>query len=214
MLLRLLLWVLAVVLIVIWVVACAVVWVVESLVARRRGTSVPRLTVPRRTSDAKFGRTAGVAAALVAVLVVIGGSGSGSGGTSPRSAEAATPAAATQPVTSVVKEASTVDATRAAKRKARAAKARAERRRERLAAERRAKAKKAAAARAAAAKRAAAQPRCDTSYKGACLDPDASDYDCAGGSGDGPKYTGVVTVVGDDHFDLDRDGDGIGCETS
>jgi hypothetical protein len=55
-------------------------------------------------------------------------------------------------------------------------------------------------------------PACDPNYTGACLDPNASDYDCAGGSGDGPKYTGTVTVVGDDHYGLDRDGDGIGCE--
>ncbi|WP_445148894.1 PASTA domain-containing protein [Baekduia sp. Peel2402] len=61
---------------------------------------------------------------------------------------------------------------------------------------------------------APAEPSCDPSYSGACLDADASDYDCAGGSGDGPQYTGPVTVVGDDHFDLDRDGDGAGCETS
>jgi hypothetical protein len=53
---------------------------------------------------------------------------------------------------------------------------------------------------------------CDPSYEGACLDPSAADYDCAGGSGDGPEYTGTVTVVGDDHFGLDRDGDGIACE--
>ena len=32
---------------------------------------------------------------------------------------------------------------------------------------------------------------CDPNYSG-CLDPNASDYDCAGGSGDGPKYTGRV----------------------
>jgi hypothetical protein len=31
-------------------------------------------------------------------------------------------------------------------------------------------------------------------------------------SGNGPKYTGRVTVGGPDVFDLDRDGDGIGCE--
>ena len=55
-------------------------------------------------------------------------------------------------------------------------------------------------------------PDCHPSYAGACLDPDASDYDCAGGSGNGPKYTGRVTVVGPDVFDLDRDNDGIGCE--
>jgi hypothetical protein len=57
-----------------------------------------------------------------------------------------------------------------------------------------------------------AKPACDPNYKGACLDPNASDYDCAGGSGDGPKYTGTVQVVGTDHFDLDRDGDGIACD--
>ncbi|WP_320672909.1 hypothetical protein [Patulibacter defluvii] len=53
---------------------------------------------------------------------------------------------------------------------------------------------------------------CDPNYEGACLDPGAYDYDCAGGSGDGPEYTGTVTVAGDDPFGLDRDGDGIGCE--
>ena len=47
---------------------------------------------------------------------------------------------------------------------------------------------------------------CDPSYEGACLDPNSPDYDCEGGSGDGPDYTGPVTVVGDDHFGLDRDG--------
>jgi hypothetical protein len=60
----------------------------------------------------------------------------------------------------------------------------------------------------------AAQEDCHPSYKGACLDPDASDYDCAGGSGDGPKYAeGPITVVGSDDYDLDRDGDGTACES-
>jgi hypothetical protein len=55
---------------------------------------------------------------------------------------------------------------------------------------------------------------CDPSYKGACLRPNVSDYDCAGGSGDGPYYVqGPITVVGDDHYDLDRDGDGSACES-
>ena len=55
---------------------------------------------------------------------------------------------------------------------------------------------------------------CDPSYKGACLKPNVSDYDCAGGSGDGPYYVqGPITVVGDDHYGLDRDGDGIACES-
>lgn len=53
---------------------------------------------------------------------------------------------------------------------------------------------------------------CHPSYEGACLNPNASDYDCAGGSGNGPYYTGPVRVVGPDVFDLDRDGDGYGCE--
>lgn len=53
---------------------------------------------------------------------------------------------------------------------------------------------------------------CDPNYEGACLDPNSPDYDCEGGSGNGPDYTGTVRVVGDDPFDLDRDGDGIACE--
>jgi hypothetical protein len=52
---------------------------------------------------------------------------------------------------------------------------------------------------------------CDPNYSG-CLDPNASDYDCAGGSGNGPLYTGEVVVLGDDHYDLDADGDGTACE--
>jgi hypothetical protein len=55
--------------------------------------------------------------------------------------------------------------------------------------------------------------QCDANYSG-CLDPNASDYDCEGGSGDGPKYTGPVEVKGDDHYGLDSDNDGMGCETS
>jgi hypothetical protein len=53
---------------------------------------------------------------------------------------------------------------------------------------------------------------CDPNYKGECLEPDAIDYDCAGGSGDGPEYAGFVEVVGDDPHGLDADGDGFACE--
>jgi hypothetical protein len=53
---------------------------------------------------------------------------------------------------------------------------------------------------------------CDPNYSGACLDPYASDYDCEGGSGNGPDYTGSVIVVGNDHYGLDADGDHYGCE--
>jgi hypothetical protein len=58
-----------------------------------------------------------------------------------------------------------------------------------------------------------AQPasNCHPSYKSACLDPSASDYDRAGGSGDGPLYTEFVRVVGYE-YGLDADGDGSGCE--
>lgn len=52
---------------------------------------------------------------------------------------------------------------------------------------------------------------CHPSYSG-CLKMNAGDYDCAGGSGNGPNYTGTVQVYGSDPFDLDRDNDGWGCE--
>jgi resuscitation-promoting factor RpfB len=45
-----------------------------------------------------------------------------------------------------------------------------------------------------------------------CLPP-ASDYDCAGGSGDGPAYAeGPISVTGSDPYDLDSDSDGVACE--
>jgi len=53
--------------------------------------------------------------------------------------------------------------------------------------------------------------RCHPSYSG-CLKPNSGDYDCRGGSGNGPNYTGRVRVTGPDTFGLDRDGDGWGCE--
>ena len=52
---------------------------------------------------------------------------------------------------------------------------------------------------------------CDPNYSG-CV-PIASDVDCSGGTGNGPAYVqGPVTVIGEDIYGLDRDGDGIGCE--
>ncbi|MDP9201126.1 MAG: PASTA domain-containing protein [Gemmatimonadota bacterium] len=48
-----------------------------------------------------------------------------------------------------------------------------------------------------------------------CLPLGPSDYDCAGGSGNGPAYTepGVVYhVTGSDPYGLDADHDGLGCE--
>lgn len=52
---------------------------------------------------------------------------------------------------------------------------------------------------------------CDPNYSGACV-PIAGDVDCAGNDGNGPAYVeGPLRVVGDDVYDLDRDGDGIAC---
>jgi hypothetical protein len=54
---------------------------------------------------------------------------------------------------------------------------------------------------------------CDPSYPNVCLQDGIGDYDCAGGSGNGPNYvSGPVTVIGSDPFGLDTDGDGVGCE--
>ncbi|MEX0881710.1 MAG: G5 domain-containing protein [Candidatus Saccharimonadales bacterium] len=55
------------------------------------------------------------------------------------------------------------------------------------------------------------QTSCTPGYS-PCIAP-GSDVDCAGGSGDGPRYvSGPVSVTGSDPYGLDRDGDGIGCE--
>ena len=54
---------------------------------------------------------------------------------------------------------------------------------------------------------------CDPSYPEVCIPVGAADYDCAGGSGNGPNYIeGPIRVLPPDPHDLDRDGDGWGCE--
>jgi PASTA domain-containing protein len=54
---------------------------------------------------------------------------------------------------------------------------------------------------------------CDPSYLDVCLHDGIGDYDCAGGSGNGPNYvSGPIRVVGSDPFGLDADNDGWGCE--
>jgi hypothetical protein len=56
-------------------------------------------------------------------------------------------------------------------------------------------------------------PKCDPSYPGVCLRVGIGDYDCAGGSGNGPNYVrGPIRVRPPDPFGLDRDGNGWGCE--
>jgi hypothetical protein len=112
-----------------------------------------------------------------------------------------------------------VTAKRERLRERRAAAARERERREaaRIARAERRAAKQAAAeerraAREAAEAEAAPEPAsdCDPNYSG-CV-PIASDVDCEGGSGDGPAYTGIVTVTGSDIYDLDSDSDGTACE--
>jgi hypothetical protein len=52
---------------------------------------------------------------------------------------------------------------------------------------------------------------CNPNYR-PCV-PFDSDVDCEGGSGNGPSYVrGPIHVVGSDPYDLDRDGNGVGCE--
>jgi hypothetical protein len=97
---------------------------------------------------------------------------------------------------------------RARARRARARRARARRESEAAAAAA-LEAERKAAEEAAAAEQAS---DCDPNYAGGCLDPNSPDYDCEGGSGDGPDYTGTISVVGDDIHELDRDGDGTACD--
>jgi hypothetical protein len=65
------------------------------------------------------------------------------------------------------------------------------------------------------AKAASPPPNNCTPGYSPCLPEGPSDYDCYGGSGNGPAYTkpGVTYhVTGSDPYDLDADGDGLGCE--
>jgi hypothetical protein len=59
-----------------------------------------------------------------------------------------------------------------------------------------------------------APPRaCNPSYPDVCLRDGIGDYDCAGGSGNGPNYArGPIRVRAPDPFELDSDHDGWGCE--
>jgi hypothetical protein len=58
---------------------------------------------------------------------------------------------------------------------------------------------------------ASQQAPCHPSYT-PCIPDQGTDVDCAGGSGDGPRYVqGPVQVHGPDEYRLDNDGDGVGC---
>ena len=59
----------------------------------------------------------------------------------------------------------------------------------------------------------APEANCHPSYPDVCIPIGSADYDCAGGSGNGPNYiSGPIRVIPPDPYDLDRDGDGWGCE--
>ena len=61
---------------------------------------------------------------------------------------------------------------------------------------------------------AAPARNCDPAYPDVCLHDGIGDYDCAGGSGNGPNYvSGPIRVRSPDPFRLDADGDGVGCES-
>lgn len=58
------------------------------------------------------------------------------------------------------------------------------------------------------------QKRCTPGYS-PCIALKASDVDCWGGSGNGPRYTApyvTYRVTGSDRYRLDADHDGWGCE--
>ncbi|MEX2447819.1 MAG: hypothetical protein WD404_03635 [Solirubrobacterales bacterium] len=150
-------------------------------------------------------RVLALTAFCFAVLIAAGcGSDSGTGSSENR--EEARQAAARE-ARLAAERAEARERRQAARRKERRQAAQQRARRERVEVEERERAEG-----EASAEPPAEADECDPNYEGACLDPNAPDYDCEGGSGDGPYYTGPVTVVGDDHHGLDSDGDGSGCE--
>ena len=57
------------------------------------------------------------------------------------------------------------------------------------------------------------QANCDPSYPDVCITVGSADFDCAGGSGNGPNYiVGPIRVLPPDPHGLDPDGDGTGCD--
>jgi hypothetical protein len=61
--------------------------------------------------------------------------------------------------------------------------------------------------------RSSPRANCDSAYPDVCLRDGIGDYDCSGGSGNGPNYVdGPIQVRAPDPFGLDADHDGVGCE--
>lgn len=156
-------------------------------------------------------RISAVASLVLLAIVVIAASTPSSSNNRGDAPASATPAQQQPPPATKHPSATELAAHGAKVRAAARARVRAAKIRSAKARARRAAAAKAAAAKAAAAKAAAQAQRCNPNYSG-CLDPNASDYDCEGGSGDGPYYTGTVEVIGYDEYGLDADGDGYGCD--
>jgi hypothetical protein len=242
LLLRIVLFVVVLPFLVLWLAAGAITWGADAILRASRERGRPPFAIARRTSDARFRSTAAVFLVLLLAIGASGGGDGTSRETTPR--EAVATAAASRADKAAETEAAEADAAAKARAERRATAARLqraerraarleqrrraeERRRARLAAEGRRERREAREQRALllAQERelerqqkleaaAAESSDCHSSYEGACLDPNASDYDCEGGSGDGPMYTGTVTVVGPDDYDLERDGDGIACDVS
>ena len=147
----------------------------------------------------------------IVLLLLVGGAGCGSDDGS----EAQEAAEVQREFREAKRQVAIRQARAQARREARRRRIRLEVKREREARRREARRREAREARAVEAEEAEAEESassCDPNYAGACLDPAASDYDCEGGSGDGPYYTGIVTVTGEDRHGLDSDSDGVGCE--
>lgn len=242
LLLRIVLFVVVLPFLVLWLAAGAIAWGADAILRASRQRERPPFGIARRASDPRFAST--VAVFVVLMLVIGAGSGGGESGTEPEPSTAVATSSATRDDDAAKEDAEAraraeqqaADARREReeRRAERLERRRVaeERRRARLAAQRRRERREARALREAREQQALllAQQReldreleaaaaaegedCHPSYEGACLDPNASDYDCEGGSGDGPEYTGTVTLVGPDEYDLERDDDGIACDVS
>ena len=242
LLLRIALFVVLLPFVVLWLAAGAITWGADAILSSSRERGRPPFAIARRTSDSRFGSTVAVFIVLILAMGVFGADDGGQERSDEVVATASARDVAAQDDAAEAAEAEETE--EAEKARAAQAEAEAQARRERVRAERlerRLRAAERRQARAAAARRrerreaarlaavqrreerreqralaaqAAAAEDCHSSYEGACLDPNASDYDCEGGSGDGPEYTGTVRVVGPDDYDLERDDDGIACDAS
>lgn len=153
-----------------------------------------------------------IRAVFVSVLLVAALTATGCGSDSSGNAEGPPAAEVQQAREQAQRRAARLRAEARREARVQARKARARRARRAALRQERAEQRQAEAEEEAAAAAEEESSECDPNYAGACLDPYASDYDCEGGSGDGPLYTGTVTVVGEDRHGLDANSNGVGCE--